>query len=399
MTTAKPGPNSAGVTHVPLLDIGRGNAPLKEEFMAAFETVVDSGRFLFGPDVFELEETCAAASHAKFGIGCASGSDALLLAMMALEIGPGDEVLMPSFTFFATASCVWRLGAKPVFVDIEPNSFNIDPSRIQEQITPNTKAIIPVHLFGQCANMTEINKIAQMHNLPVIEDAAQAILAEHNGGRAGGMSLAGCISFYPTKNLGGMGDGGMLVTSDEDFAAKLKLLRGHGMEPRYYHQVVGINSRLDTLQAAALNVKMKHMATWTAMRRQNAKRYTQYFAQCGLDLVLGLPTEDAGNHHVWNQYTVRVPRGGRDQLRKHLADNKIGSEIYYPVPLHQQQCFAAMKEELAPLPETEKAAEEVLALPIFPELTDAEQRFVVSSIAHFYGIEAHLDEVPKRKSA
>lgn len=399
MTTAKPGPNSAGVTHVPLLDIGRGNAPLKEEIMAALETVVDSGRFLFGPDVFELEETCAAASHVKFGIGCASGSDALLLAMMALEIGPGDEVLVPSFTFFATASCVWRLGAKPVFVDIEPNSFNIDPSRLQEQITPKTKAIIPVHLFGQCANMTEINKIAQMHNIPVIEDAAQAILAEHNGKRAGGMSLAGCISFYPTKNLGGMGDGGMLVTNDEEFAAKLKLLRGHGMEPRYYHQMVGINSRLDTLQAAALNVKMKHMASWTAMRRQNAKRYTQYFSQCGLDLVLNLPTEEPGNHHVWNQYTVRVPRGGRDQLRKHLADNKIGSEIYYPVPLHQQQCFASLKEELAPLPETEKAAEEVLALPIFPELTDAEQRFVVSSIAHFYGIEANLDEVPKRKSA
>ncbi|RCS52635.1 DegT/DnrJ/EryC1/StrS family aminotransferase [Bremerella cremea] len=399
MTTANKGPASTGVSQVPLLDIGRGNAPLKEEFMAAFESVLDSGRFLFGPDVFELEETCATASQTKFGIGCASGSDALLLAMMALEIGPGDEVLVPSFTFFATASCVWRLGAKPVFVDIEPGSYNIDPTRLQEQITPNTKAIIPVHLFGQCANMTEINKIAQMHGIPVIEDAAQAILAEHNGQRAGSMSLAGCISFYPTKNLGGMGDGGMLVTSDEAFANKLKLLRGHGMEPRYYHQLVGINSRLDTLQAAALNVKMKHMAAWTEMRRQNAQKYTQLFAHCGLDLVVGLPTEEAGNHHVWNQYTIRVPRGGRDQLRKHLADHKIGSEIYYPVPLHQQQCFASLKEDLSPLPETEKAAEEVLALPIFPELTDAEQRAVVSSIARFYGIEANLEAPQQRKSA
>lgn len=399
MTTANNGVEASGVSQVPLLDIGRGNAPLKEEFMAAFEAVLDSGRFLFGPDVFQLEETCAAASHAKFGIGCASGSDALLLSLMALDIGPGDEVLVPSFTFFATASCVWRLGAKPVFVDIEPTSFNIDPTRLQEQITPNTKAIIPVHLFGQCADMTEINKIAQMHGIPVIEDAAQAILAEHQGQRAGSMSLAGCISFYPTKNLGGMGDGGMLVTNDEEFAAKLKLLRGHGMEPRYYHQVVGINSRLDTLQAAALNVKMKHMAEWTELRRQNAMRYHEMFNQCGLDLVLKLPTEAEGNYHVWNQYTVRVPRGGRDSLRKHLADLKVGSEIYYPVPLHQQQCFAAMKEELAPLPETEKAAEEVMALPIFPELTAAEQRHVVSSIAMFYGIEANLEGQARRKSA
>ncbi|MBI1248743.1 aminotransferase class V-fold PLP-dependent enzyme [bacterium] len=399
MTIAKSGVEGAKVSQVPLLDIGRGNAPLKEEFMAAFESVLDSGRFLFGPDVFQLEESCAAASQTKFGIGCASGSDALLLSMMALDIGPGDEVLVPSFTFFATASCVWRLGAKPVFVDIEPTSFNIDPARIQEQITPNTKAIIPVHLFGQCADMAAINKIAQMHNIPVIEDAAQAILSEQNGHRAGSMSLAGCISFYPTKNLGGMGDGGMLVTSDEAFAAKLKLLRGHGMEPRYYHQVVGINSRLDTLQAAALNVKMKHMAEWTEMRRQNALRYHQLFGQCGLDLVLKLPTELPGYHHVWNQYTVRVPRGGRDSLRKHLADLKVGSEIYYPVPLHKQQCFASLKEELAPLPETDKAAEEVLALPIFPELTEAEQRLVVSSIAQYYGIEANIDATPQRKSA
>ena len=403
MTTSKQGPGSNSVSSVPLLDIGRGNTPLKKEFMAAFEAVLDSGRFLFGPEVFQLEETCAAASQTKFGIGCASGSDALLLSLMALDIGPGDEVLVPSFTFFATASCVSRLGAKPVFVDIEPTSFNIDPARIEEQITPRTKAIIPVHLFGQCADMTAINKIAQRHDIPVIEDACQAILSEHQGQRAGSLSLAGCISFYPTKNLGGMGDGGMLVTSDEAFANKLKLLRGHGMEPRYYHQVIGINSRLDTLQAAALCVKMRHMAEWTEARRVNATRYTEMFAHCGLDLVLTLPTEDTGNTHVWNQYTIRVPRGGRDSLRKHLADLKIGSEIYYPVPLHQQQCFEHLKEECAPLPETEKAAQEVLALPIYPELTEAEQRHVVSAIARYYGIEAYLEPISaapaRRKSA
>lgn len=395
-TSAKGASSGSGV---PLLDIGRGNGPLKQEFMAAFEQVLDSGRFLFGPEVFQLEEACAAASHARFGVGCASGSDALLLALMALEIGPGDEVLVPSFTFFATASAVWRLGAKPVFVDIEPASFNIDADKLESQITPRTKAIIPVHLFGQCADMKAINLVAQRHDLPVIEDAAQAILAEHHGRRAGGLGLAGCISFYPTKNLGGMGDGGMLVTSDEAFADKLKLLRGHGMEPRYYHQAVGINSRLDTLQAAALVVKMNHMPQWTEMRRQNAARYHQLFAQCGLDLVLTLPSETPGNHHVWNQYTVRVPHGGRDALRKHLAERNIGSEIYYPVPLHQQQCFAALKDECGPLPETERAAQEVLALPIFPELTEAEQRTVVSAIAGYYGIEANLEASPRRKSA
>ena len=403
MTTSKQGPGSNSVSSVPLLDIGRGNTPLKKEFMAAFEAVLDSGRFLFGPEVFQLEETCAEVSQTNYGIGCASGSDALLLSLMALDIGPGDEVLVPSFTFFATASCVSRLGAKPVFVDIEPASFNIDPARIEEQITPRTKAIIPVHLFGQCADMTAINKIAQRHDIPVIEDACQAILSEHQGQRAGSLSLAGCISFYPTKNLGGMGDGGMLVTSDEAFANKLKLLRGHGMEPRYYHQVIGINSRLDTLQAAALCVKMRHMAEWTEARRVNAARYTEMFAHCGLDLVLTLPTELSGNTHVWNQYTIRVPRGGRDSLRKHLADLKIGSEIYYPVPLHQQQCFEHLKEECAPLPETEKAAQEVLALPIFPELTEAEQRHVVSAIARYYGIEADLNSKShapaRRKSA
>jgi len=387
MTTPDQSQASEKITSVPLLDIGRGNTPLKEEFMAAFEKVVDSGRFLFGPDVFQLEETCADVSQAKFGIGCASGSDALLLSLMALDVGPGDEVLLPSFTFFATASAVTRLGATPIFVDIDPITFNISPVAIEKQITSNTKAIIPVHLFGQCADMTAINEIATKHSIPVIEDAAQAILSEHQGHRAGSMGLVGCFSFYPTKNLGGMGDGGMLVTSDETFADKLQLLRGHGMRPRYHHQVVGINSRLDTLQAAALNVKMKYMGAWTEMRRTNAARYKMLFSQCGLDAMIRTPIESPSSYHVWNQFTIRIPDGSRDQLRQHLSDKNVGSEIYYPIPLHQQVCFQYLKDTFVELPETESAAREVLALPIFPELTAAEQEYTVASIARFYGIE------------
>ncbi|UUO05621.1 DegT/DnrJ/EryC1/StrS family aminotransferase [Blastopirellula sp. J2-11] len=368
---------------VPLLDVARGNAPLQTEFVAALETVLDSGRFVFGPEVFELEKQIAAASHAKYGVSCASGSDALLLALMAYDIGPGDEVIVPSFTFFATASAVWRLGAKPVFADIDPVTFNIDPAAIAAVVTPNTKAIIPVHLFGQAADMTSINAIAAAHDLWVIEDACQAILAEYDGQPVGSIGDVGCFSFYPTKNLGGMGDGGMMTTNDEEFAAKLRLYRGHGMEPRYYHSVVGVNSRLDTFQAATLLVKMPKLAQWTDMRRENAARYGELFQTAGMDECVILPAEYPEHKHAWNQYTIRVPQGRRDALRKHLADHKIGSEIYYPVPLHQQACFASMGEH-ASLVETEKAALEVLSLPIFPELTAAEQRYVVEAVDKFY---------------
>ncbi|MCC9604399.1 DegT/DnrJ/EryC1/StrS family aminotransferase [Blastopirellula sp. JC732] len=368
---------------VPLLDVARGNAPLHTEFVAALENVLNSGRFVFGPEVFELEKQIAEASHAKYGISCASGSDAILLALMAYEIGPGDEVIVPSFTFFATASAVWRLGAKPVFADIDPVTFNIDPEAIAAAITPNTKAIIPVHLFGQAADMTAINAIAAAHDLWVIEDACQAILSEYDGQPVGSIGDVGCFSFYPTKNLGGMGDGGMLTTNDEELAAKLRLYRGHGMEPRYYHSVVGINSRLDTFQAATLLVKMEKLNEWTEMRRENAARYNELFRAAGMDECIILPSESPEHKHAWNQYTVRVPQGRRDDLRKHLADHKIGSEVYYPVPLHQQVCFANMGPH-ASLVETEKAAKEVLSLPIFPELTAAEQRVVVESIEQFY---------------
>jgi dTDP-4-amino-4,6-dideoxygalactose transaminase len=365
---------------VPLLDVNRGNAPLREEFLSAIAAVCDSGRFLHGPDVEEFERAVAAICDVPHAIGCASGSDALLLALMAYDIGPGDEVITSSFTFFATASCVWRLGACPVFVDIEPDSFNIDPERIEAAITPATKAIIPVHLFGQCADMDAINDIAARRNLKVIEDAAQSIGAEYRARPAGSIGDIGCFSFYPTKNLGGFGDGGMLTTHDDGLAERLRQLAAHGMKPRYYHSMVGINSRLDSIQAAVLNVKLARLGRWSSQRRANAARYHQLFAESGLDRWLVMPEQLPLRYHVWNQFTIRVPHGKRDALRARLAEMKIGTEIYYPIPLHQQECFRPLGYEPGSLPETELAAHEVLSLPIFPELTAAEQQLVVSSI-------------------
>ena len=372
---------SAGV---PLLDVQRQYQAIRREIVQAIERVCDSGRFVLGPDCDELEQSLAGYCQVPHAIACASGSDALLLALMAYDIGPGDEVLMPSYTFFATASAAWRLGAKPVFVDLDPITFNLAPHLLEGAITTATKAIIPVHLYGQCADMRSILAIAGRHQIPVIEDAAQAVGAEYDGRRAGSWGSIGCLSFYPTKNLGGFGDGGLLTTSDAKLADKLRLLRTHGMRPRYYHQVVGINSRLDTLQAAVLNVKLPYLEGWTAGRQANAKRYTELFSLCGLDRVLGLPRIAPLCRHVWNQYVIRVPDGRRDALRTHLAERKIGTEIYYPVPLHLQECFSTLGYERGALPESERAAEETLALPIFPELTAAEQQTVVREIAAFF---------------
>ncbi|MCO6458866.1 MAG: DegT/DnrJ/EryC1/StrS family aminotransferase [Pirellulaceae bacterium] len=369
---------------VPLLDMSRAHDPLKSEILAALERVVDSGRFLHGPEVKELEQSVAQLCEVDHAIACASGSDALLLALMACDIGPGDEVLVPSFTFFATASAVWRLGARIVFVDIDPATFNLDPALIERRLTPATKAIIPVHLFGQCAAMDSICQIAERHGLWVIEDAAQAIAARYHDRPAGSWGQIGCFSFYPTKNLGGMGDGGMLTTGDEHLAQRLRLLAAHGMEPRYYHQAVGINSRLDTLQAAVLNVKLRHLPAATSRRQQNAARYHELFRQAGLDNTLGLPATMAGGEHVWNQYTIRVPHGRRDALRAHLAQQRIGSEVYYPIPLHLQQCFQPLGYAEGSLVETETAAREVLSLPNFPELTADEQQRVVAAVHGFY---------------
>jgi dTDP-4-amino-4,6-dideoxygalactose transaminase len=320
----------------------------------------------------------------RHALGCASGSDALLLSLAVLGVGPGDEVIVPSFTFFATASAVWRLGARPVFADIRPDTFNLDPADVLYKISTATKAIIPVHLFGQCAEMSEIRQIADAaRRIPIIEDACQAIGAEYRGRRAGSLGTLGCFSFYPTKNLGGFGDGGLITTDDDELAAKLRVLRDHGQQPRYYHHFVGLNSRLDALQAAVLNVKLPSLDDWTAARERHAARYTEEFTRRGIDEAIIPPTAAAGCGHVWNQYTVRIGDGRRDELQKHLAERKIGSAIYYPVPLHLQKCFAALDYEEGNLPATEQACREVLSLPVYPELTAAEQEYVIDAIAEF----------------
>lgn len=368
---------------VPLLDINRQNQPLRDEILAAITEVVDSGAFLKGPAVRQLEAEVAQMCGVDHAVGCASGSDALLVALMALEIGPGDEVILPSFTFFATAGAVTRLGATPVFADILPDTFNIDPADIARRITPATKAIIPVHLFGQSADMDAINAIAADHGLTVIEDAAQAIGATYQGHPIGSLGRIGCISFYPTKNLGGMGDGGMITTNDPELADRMRVLCDHGQEPRYYHHFVGLNSRLDTIQAAALRVKVPKLAGYAEARTRHAARYDAAFVGTVVGAVMTTPTEAHGCPSVWNQYTVRVEQGRRDSLQQWLTERKIGSAIYYPVPLHLQKCFANLGYRRGDLPHTERAADEVLSLPIFPELTYEEQGRVIDAV-HAY---------------
>ncbi len=378
--------------NVPLLDVNRDNRPYRDEFIEALTAIVDSGKFLFGPDVVELENEVAAYSQVDNAIGCASGSDALLLALMALNIGPGDEVIVPSFTFFASVSCITRLGATPVFVDIRPDTYNIDAEKIEAAITPRTKAIIPVHLFGQCAEIDRICQIACDHDLIVIEDAAQAIGAAYHSRPAGSWGLIGCFSFYPTKNLGGMGDGGMLTSLDPATADRLRLFAGHGMRPRYYHKVVGINSRLDTFQAAVLRVKLRHLPAAVESRQAIASRYNRWFSEAGLvsDDRMILPYRDPNAFHVWNQYALRIPGGRRDALRAHLSERNVGSEIYYPVPVHSQECYRDRHFSADGLVETTKACAEVLNLPIFPSMTESEQRRVVDTVANFYAGSAKM---------
>jgi dTDP-4-amino-4,6-dideoxygalactose transaminase len=369
---------------VALLDLKRQYEVIKDEIADALKQVCDSGAFVLGPEVKTLEQNLAQYSQTEHAVACASGSDALLLALMAINIGSGDEVLVPSFTFFATASAVSRLGATPVFVDIDPVSYTLDPADAERKITARTKAIIPVHLFGQMAEMNRLNALARDHNLVVIEDAAQAIGAELEGRRAGSWGDMGAFSFYPTKNLGGGGDGGLVTTRDEQLAQQLRLLRLHGMEPRYYHRIIGINSRLDSLQAAIVNVKLKYLDGWTMMRMQNAQRYSELFAEAGLEHIVGLPKSLPHRRHVWNQYSVRIPEGLRDDLRTNLTERKIGTEIYYPLGLHEQECYQNLGYAPDSLPETYKASREVLALPIFPELTESEQRSVVRGVRAYF---------------
>ena len=368
---------------VPLLDLAEQHQQLRPELEAAIGRVLDTNGFILGAEVAALEDDVADYCGTKYAVGCASGSDAILLALMALGVGPGDEVITTPYSFFATVSSITRLGATPVFVDIEPDTYNIDPSQIEAKITANTKAIEPVHLYGQCADMNAINGVALRHGIAVVEDAAQAIGAEDNGRRAGSMSAVGCFSFYPSKNLGGLGDGGMMTTSDDAVKQKLLGLRNHGAEEKYYHKYVGLNSRLDGFQGATLRVKLPHLDGWTERRRENASRYKVLFTDAGLTEQIGIPVERENCRHIYNQYIIRVPND-RDKLRAFLSENGVGNDIYYPVPLHMQECFAYLGYREGDLPESERAALETIALPIYPELRPEQQEYVVDTIAKFF---------------
>jgi dTDP-4-amino-4,6-dideoxygalactose transaminase len=367
---------------VPLLDLRPQHEALRDELFTAVERVLDSLQFVLGPEVKELERELAEYSQVSHAIGCASGSDALLLALMALDIQPGDEIITSPFTFFATGSAITRVSARPVFVDINPHSFNINTDLVAAAITPRTRAIIPVHLYGQCADMEPLRAIGEKHNLPLIEDAAQAIGAEDRGRRAGSMGLMGCLSFYPSKNLGAAGDAGMVTTKDGGVAARLRSLRVHGAATEYHHDEVGINSRLDSLQAAVLRVKLRHLEEWSAARREKAARYTQLLEGAKLDFEVIPPFVRSDGKHIFHQYVIRVPRH-HDALMAHLIAQGIGTRVYYPVPLHLQQCFAFLGYGAGDFPEAESAARDTMALPCFPELTDEQQQYVVEMIAGF----------------
>jgi dTDP-4-amino-4,6-dideoxygalactose transaminase len=364
---------------VPLLDLKAQYATIRDEMKPVLDAVMESQYFINGPAVKELEQAIAAYSTAAAAVGVSSGTDALIAALMSLEIGEGDEVITTPYTFFATAGSIWRVGAKPVFVDIEPDTFNIDVTKIESAITGRTRAIMPVHLFGQVADMDEIMAIAARHDLYVIEDAAQAIGAEYKGRKAGSIGTAGCFSFFPSKNLGGLGDGGMVVTHDTDLADRLAQCRNHGMEPRYFHHWVGGNFRLDTLQAAGLLVKLPHLEAWSARRRANAQRYNELLS--GVDEVV-TPTVRDYNVSIYNQYCIRVPR--RDELQKHMAASDVGTAIYYPLSLHQQECFTTLGYGEGDFPASESAAAESLALPIYPELTDEQLSYVAGKVKEFF---------------
>lgn len=363
---------------VPLLDLNRQNAPLHADLTAAFERVLRSGHFILGAEVEAFEREAAAFVGAKHAIAVSSGTDAILVALMALDLHPGDEVICPSFTFFATAGCVSRAGATPVFADVHADSFNLDAADVARRITPRTRAIIPVHLFGQSAEMQPLLTLARQHRLTVIEDAAQSLGAKHHGRSSGAIGDVGTYSFFPSKNLGGFGDGGLVATNRDDLAEKIRLLRTHGAKPKYYHQVVGGNFRLDALQCALLRVKLPHLPGFCTARRGHAEFYQARLA--GLP-GFTLPSVTAGNSHIWNQFTLRVGGGRRDALREHLTAAGIGHEIYYPLPLHQQACFSHLPR--VSLPVTEQLAREVLSIPVFPELSETERDTVATALVDF----------------
>ncbi len=377
-----PSAKSSSAVRVPLLDLAAQNGPLRDEILAAIARVADSNRFIMGPEVEGLERELAAMIGASHAIGVSSGTDALLVAMMALGIGAGDEVITPTFSFFATAGCVSRLGATPKLVDIDPITFNVNVAAVERAITPRTKAIIPVHLYGLCADMEPLLVLARRRGIAIVEDAAQSIGSKYGDRQAGTMGAFGCFSFFPSKNLGAFGDAGLVTTNDEGLAARVKMLRNHGASERYFHKYIGGNFRLDALQAAVLRVKAPHLAGWTEFRRRNAARYDAMFRAARLDDVLALPYEPANRYHIFNQYVVRAPK--RDALRAHLEAAGVATEIYYPVPFHLQECFADLGHRRGDFPEAESAAAEVLALPIYGELTEDQQAHVVRRIAEFY---------------
>ncbi|MBI5286647.1 MAG: DegT/DnrJ/EryC1/StrS family aminotransferase [Deltaproteobacteria bacterium] len=393
---------------VPLLDLLVQYQGIKEEVLREIERVCDTQSFILGKDVEEIEVDISRYCNASYGIGVASGTDALLLSLMAIGISQGDGVITTPYTFFSTASSIARLGATPIFVDIDPQTYNIDPNRLEvclKRITVHpglapcptdgrrarsgaggsrftVKAIIPVHLFGQCAEMNPILELAKGYGLKVIEDSAQAIGAEYKGRRAGSMGNVGCFSFFPTKNLGGFGDGGMVVTDNQELAEKVRILRVHGSNPKYHHRTIGINSRLDELQAVVLKVKLKYLDRWTARRMENAKRYNRLFEKADLLDKVTLPRVKPYNRHVFNQFVIRVK--DRDRLREHLTKEGIGTDVYYPIPLHLQGCFSYLGYREGDFPKAEMCAREVLALPIYPELTEEMQEYVVEKIKGFY---------------
>jgi dTDP-4-amino-4,6-dideoxygalactose transaminase len=371
---------------VPLLDLKPHHDPIIGEIEKAVKEVIDSNYFILGPKVEEFEKNAAKYFDAKYALGVSSGTDALMIALMAIDLKPSDEVIIPAYSFFATAGVIARMNAKPVFVDIDPVTYNINPAKIEEKITPKTKAIIPVHLYGQCADMEPIIRIAKKHNLTVIEDAAQAIGAQYKDGRkACTIGDMGCLSFFPSKNLGAFGDAGMVITNDEKLYEKLHILRVHGAQQKYYHKIVGGNFRIDAIQAAVLNIKLKHLDNWTKQRQQNAQNYRRLFEEAKLSDTIKLPQEVYKNlthGHIYNQFVARFPK--RDELQKFLADNEIGSAVYYPIPFHLLECFKYLGYKEGDFPESEKAAKETLALPIYQGLTQDMQKFAVEKIKEFY---------------
>ncbi|WP_062237732.1 DegT/DnrJ/EryC1/StrS family aminotransferase [Fictibacillus sp. FJAT-27399] len=366
---------------VPMLDLSEQYQSLKEEIFASLEDIMSGSRFILGDNVKKLEQDVAEYSAAKHGVGVANGSDALHISLLGCGVKQGDEVIVPSFTFFATAGAVARAGAVPVFVDIDPKTYNIDPAKIEAAVTEKTKAIIPVHLYGQMADMEPIAEIAKKHNLAIIEDAAQAIGSKYKGKNVGELGTTATYSFFPTKNLGGYGDGGMIITNDEDIAETMRVIRVHGSKPKYYHHILGYNSRLDELQAGILNVKFPHLNTWSETRREKAAIYTELLKEKLGDLVI-TPFVEEHNYHVFHQYTIQVP--DRSGLQEFLKEQGIGSMIYYPKPLHLQPVFKELGYKEGDLPETEKAADRVLSLPMFPELKREQQEYVVEQIAVYF---------------